>query len=211
MELRIDRAKKARALLLLAHGAGAGMDQPFLLHIAQGLAQHGITVVRFEFAYMAARREGRRLPPERLPALEARFTEAVAAVKTKKPLLLAGKSMGGRIATRVADVLKVRGVLAYGYPFHPPQKPSQTHHRVEHLSHLATPCLIVQGTRDPFGTPSEVAAYPLAPTLRVHWLEDGDHSLVPRKQSGHTSAAHMREAIEVSAQFVTQVLSGRTG
>lgn len=210
--LRIDRAPRARAVLALAHGAGAGMDTPILSALASGLAAHRISVVRFEFAYMAARRiSGRRSPPDRMPALQARFIEVVqtfAARGLRQPLFVGGRSMGGRIATHVADTLCARGVLAYSYPFHPPKRPDKL--RTEHLAALATPCLIVQGTRDAFGTPEEVATYPLGPKLRVHWLPDGDHSFVSRRPSGRTSAQNIAEAVAVSARFVTDVLGGRT-
>jgi predicted alpha/beta-hydrolase family hydrolase len=209
IEFRVDAPRKARAVLLLAHGAGAGMDAPFLVELAAGLARERIRVLRFEFAYMAARREGKRLPPQRMPALEERFVAAVAQARARLPLFVGGKSMGGRVATHIADRIGARGVLAYGYPFHPPKKPAQL--RVEHLRAMRTPCLVMQGTRDPFGTPDEVATYPLPPTLRVHWIADGDHSLLPRKQSGRTAAQNMKEAIEQSAEFVTAVLSERTG
>ncbi len=204
----IDAAKKARALMVLAHGAGAPMDTPFMSELAAGLAGHGIRVLRFEFAYMAARRDGLRKPPERMPVLEERFVEAVRKARARLPVFIGGKSMGGRVATRVADRIGARGVLAYGYPFHPPKKP--THLRVDHLTTLRTPCLVVQGTRDPFGTPDEVAGYALPSSLCVHWIGDGDHSLLPRKQSGRTGRQNMEEAIEVSAKFVTAVLSART-
>jgi uncharacterized protein len=208
IEFRIDAPRKARAVLLLAHGAGAGMDTPFMAELASGLAARQIRVLRFEFAYMAARREGARKPPERMPVLEQRFVEAVKAARARLPLFVGGKSMGGRVATRVADRVGAAGVLAFGYPFHPPQKPSQL--RVEHLTSMVTPGLVVQGTRDPFGTPEQVAHYPLPNTLRLHWLADGDHSFVPRKLSGRTSSQNLQEAIEVSAEFVTAALHHRT-
>ncbi|MET0284711.1 MAG: alpha/beta family hydrolase [Polyangiales bacterium] len=208
IEFRIDAPRKPRAVLLLAHGAGAGMDTPFMEELAAGLAREAIKVLRFEFAYMAARRTGTRKPPERMPVLEERFVEAAKAARARLPLFVGGKSMGGRVATRVADRIGASGVLAYGYPFHPPKKPTQL--RVEHLVTMSTPCLVLQGTRDPFGTPDEVLTYALPSTLQVHWLGDGDHSLLPRKQSGRTHAQNMREAIEVSANFVTAQLSGRT-
>jgi uncharacterized protein len=208
IDFRIDAPRRARAVLLLAHGAGAGMDTPFLGELASGLAAHGIRVLRFEFAYMAARRAGARKPPERMPVLEERFLAAVRAARPRLPLFVGGKSMGGRVATHVADRAGAQGVLAYGYPFHPPKKPAQL--RVAHLAAMTTPCLVVQGTRDPFGTPDEVVDYALPSTLRVHWIGDGDHSLSPRKQSGRSAAQNMKEAVDVSAEFVTQALSART-
>jgi predicted alpha/beta-hydrolase family hydrolase len=192
--------------LLLAHGAGAPMDSPFMEDMAQGLAARGIRVLRFEFPYMARARAGeKRGGPDRMPVLEACFREVVLAQADPAQLWLGGKSLGGRVATRIADQLGCLGVVALGYPFHPPQKPQQL--RTEHLAKLATRCLIVQGTRDPFGTPEEVARYALAPSLELCWVEDGDHSFAPRKKSGRSLAQNMAVAVDAVARFI----SGRSG
>jgi predicted alpha/beta-hydrolase family hydrolase len=202
--LLVDRPTLARARLVLAHGAGAAIDAPFLSQIAAGLATRGVEVVRFEFPYMHKRREtGKRAPPDRMPVLEAAFRAVIERVRDRLPLFLGGKSMGGRVATHIADALAVvQGVVVLGYPFHPPQQPQKQ--RVEHLRTLATPCLIVQGTRDPLGTADEVPGYALSENIRVHWLADGDHSFAPRKASGHTLAGHMDAAIEVCAGFILE-------
>jgi predicted alpha/beta-hydrolase family hydrolase len=201
--LLVDRPALARARLVLAHGAGVAMDAPFLAQIAAGLATRGVEVVRFEFPYMHRQREtDRRAPPDRMPALEAAFRAVIERVRDQLPLFLGGKSMGGRVATRIADALAVQGVLVLGYPFHPPQQPQKQ--RVEHLRTLTTPCLIVQGTRDPLGAADEVPGYALSENIRVHWLADGDHSFAPRKASGHTLAGHMETAIEVCAEFILE-------
>jgi hypothetical protein len=146
------------------------------------------------------REAGKRAPPDRVPALEASFRAVIERVRDRLPLFLGGKSLGGRVATRIADALAAQGVVVLGYPFHPPQQPQKQ--RVEHLRTLATPCLIVQGTRDPLGAADEVAAYALSESIRVSWLADGDHSFAPRKASGHTLAGHMDAAIEVCAGFI---------
>lgn len=104
------------------------------------------------------------------------------------------------MASLVADEVKPRGLVCLGYPFHPPGNPAKL--RTAHLEHLATPTLIVQGTRDPFGTREEVAGYELSPSIRIVWLEDGDHSWKPRKSSGKTEAGHLAEAVEVVAGFL---------
>jgi predicted alpha/beta-hydrolase family hydrolase len=201
--LLVDRPSAARAQLVLAHGAGVPMDSPFMAQVAGGLAARGIEVVRFEFPYMhRLRSAGRRGAPDRMPVLEAHFREAVEQARGDAPLFIGGKSMGGRVATRIADAIDARGVLALGYPFHPPKRPESL--RVEHLRTLRAPCLIVQGTRDPLGSQDEVAGYALAASIRVHWLADGDHSFEPRKASGHSLAQHMAEAIEVSARFILE-------
>ena len=111
---------------MLAHGAGAPMDSPFLDTIARGLAERGLRVVRFEFPYMRARRtSGARKPPDREPVLRASWREAIEAAGGGGPgrLVIGGKSLGGRIASLVADETGVRGLVCLGYPFHPPGRP----------------------------------------------------------------------------------------
>lgn len=201
IELLIDGPRKPRATLVLAHGAGAPMDSPFMEAIAQGLAARELSVVRFEFAYMARRRrEGVRAPPDRMPLLEARFRAVVASLKPAGPRFLGGKSMGSRVAVQLADELAAAGVVALGYPFHPPKQPDKL--RLEPLRALQTRCLIVQGTRDALGDRSEVAGYGLPRRVKMCWLEDGDHSFVPRKSSGHTEAQHLAAAVGAMSAFM---------
>lgn len=177
------------------------MDSDFMNEFARALGGRGVQVVRFEFPYMQRAREGhKRGGPDRMPVLEACFRETALELGAPERLFIGGKSMGGRVATRVADGLGVRGVIALGYPFHPPGKPQSL--RTEHLESLRTPCLIVQGTRDPFGTREEVPGYRLSPQVRVAWLEDGDHSFAPRKRSGRTTEQNLAEAVERVADFM---------
>jgi predicted alpha/beta-hydrolase family hydrolase len=118
-------------------------------------------------------------------------------------LWIGGKSMGGRIASMIADQAGVRGLVCLGYPFRPPgAAPAAAAKRTAHLRDLRTPTLIVQGTRDPFGGPDDVAGYTLSPSIRVHWIEDGDHSLKPRKSSGRTEAQNLAEAVAAVAAFL---------
>lgn len=196
-----DPAREPLASFVLAHGAGSTCDAPIMNQLATGLAVRGIEVVRFEFPYMERlRREGKRGPPDRMPVLEARYSEVIAGLADRPRLFIGGRSMGGRVATQLADKLKVRGVIALGYPFHPPNKPETL--RVEHLLRMQTRCLVVQGTRDPFGSPEEIARYALPDNIELHWLADGDHSFAPRKQSGHTLAGHVAEACDVMKRFM---------
>lgn len=202
--LRFDGPKRAARTLALAHGAGAPMDDPFLETIATGLAARGLRVARFEFPYMARRRDGgTRTPPDREPILLDTWRSAVASLGGGAALVIGGKSLGGRMASLVADELGVRGLVCLGYPFHPPGQPERL--RTAHLATLRTPALIVQGERDPFGTRSDVAAYRLSPAIRLHWIADGDHSLAPRKASGRTKAQSLQEAVEAVAAFVATV------
>lgn len=189
--------------LVLAHGAGAAMDSPFLANFAAGLAEQGVRVARFEFPYMRERRvSGARKPPDREPSLRRAWLAAIAALGGGGRLVIGGKSLGGRIASLIADEAAARGLVCLGYPFLPPG--SARPPRTAHLGGLRTPTLIVQGTRDPFGGPAEVAGYTLAAGIRLHWIEDGDHSLVPRKASGRTAAQNLAEAIAAVAAFVRE-------
>ena len=190
----------AGARLLLAHGAGAPMDTPFMNRIAEAIAGAGFEVIRFEFDYMAKRRsDGRRRGPDRAPKLIERFEQAIGQVGPSAEVFIGGKSMGGRIASLVATRTEVAGVVCLGYPFHPPGRPDRR--RTSHLETLETPTLIVQGTRDPFGTREEVAGYGLPTSIRVVWLEDGDHSFKPRKKSGRTWEQNLDAAAEAVIEF----------
>ena len=187
--------------VVLAHGAGAPMDSAPMNALAAGLAAEGLRVARFEFPYMRARRtEGRRPGPDREPVLLDTWRAVIAELGGAGPLVIGGRSMGGRMASMIADETGARGLVCLGYPFHPPGQPERT--RTAHLEHLRTPTLIVQGTRDPFGTPEDVAGYRLSPAIRIVWLEDGDHSFKPRAASGRTEKQNLQEAIAAVAGFV---------
>ncbi len=203
-DLLIDGAEGAPRTLVLAHGAGAPMDSPYMAYFAERLAGPALRVVRFEFPYMRARREGGgRKPPDREAVLLETWREVVRTLGKPEETIIGGKSMGGRMASMVADELGVRGLVCLGYPFHAPGRPEKP--RIEHLRDLRTPALIVQGTRDPFGSPDEVAGYGLAEGIRVRWLEDGDHDLKPRKTSGRTQRELWDEAIAVLREFVAEL------
>lgn len=199
-----DGPEDAAVTILLAHGAGAPMDSASMAATAKALAAAGFRVARFEFAYMAARRYGHRKPPPRADTVNPEYVAAVEALGAKGPLIIGGKSMGGRVASMVADELyaagKVAGLLCLGYPFHPPAKPEQL--RTKHLAGLKTPTLICQGTRDEFGTREEVAGYTLSDQIEILWLEDGDHDLKPRKSvSGFSTADHLKTLAETVADW----------
>ena len=196
-----DGPANAPDRLVLAHGAGAPMDSPTMEAIANGVAAAGIRVVRFEFPYMRRRRDGgRRRPPDRQAVLLETWHEVIDALGGAAKLVIGGRSMGGRMASLIADAVGARGLVCLGYPFHPPGKPERL--RTEHLAGLRTPTLIVQGERDTFGSKDEVGGYDLSGAIRVHWLSDGDHSFVPRKKSGHTADGHLAEAVATTAKFI---------
>lgn len=193
---------------LFAHGSGVGMDAPFMATVAAGLAERGLRVARFEFAYMAARRVGgAKRPPPKMDVLEAEYHAAVAALASQGPLVIGGKSMGGRVASLIADELyaagRIKGVLCLGYPFHPEGKPEVL--RVAHLEGLKTPMLICQGTRDPLGTQEDVAGYDLSDQIELAWFEDGDHHLKPRKRvTGLVHDAYLLRCCDVSADWIAR-------
>lgn len=197
--------------LLLAHGAGAPMDSPFMNLVASLLADRGIAVSRFEFAYMAARRTGgKKRPPPRAEAVVPEYVAAVAAARVRWPhakFAIGGKSMGGRVASLAAQSLYEQGaivaLICLGYPFHPPAKPEQL--RTSHLAAMTCPTLIVQGERDPFGTRAEVEAMTLAQAIAVHWAGDGDHDLGPRGGQGYTRRGNLESAADAIAATLRRV------
>ncbi|MDB5536053.1 MAG: Alpha/beta hydrolase [Devosia sp.] len=191
-----DGPEDAEVTILLAHGAGAPMDSGSMNATTKVLAAAGLRIARFEFAYMASRRtDAGRRPPPRADKVMPEFVAAVDDLgPTNGPLIIGGKSMGGRVASMVADPLyeagRIAGLLCLGYPFHPPGQPEQL--RTKHLVGLKTPSLIVQGTRDEFGTRQEVVHYELSSAIELMWLDDGDHDLKPRKTiSGFSAADHL--------------------
>ena len=202
----IEGAGDGRPTLVLAHGAGTPMDHPAMERMSALLAEAGVRTVRFEFPYMAERRiSGKRPGPNPARALEATWREVIDDLGAAG-LVIGGKSMGGRIASMVAEEAGVAGVVCLGYPFHPPGRPEKL--RTAHLEAIQTPVLIVQGERDPFGRPEEVAGYDLSEQVRVHWMTDGDHSLKPRKSSGRTEEENLAEAAVEAARFVVEVTGG---
>ena len=186
------------------------------------LSEVGIASVRFEFAYMQQRRvDGRKRPPDRQPALLDGFVQALRLARSELPpncqLLAGGKSMGGRMASLLAqnsgatndleDNL-MDAVVCYGYPFHPPGKPDRW--RTSHLSHLACPLLIVQGTRDPFGRPAELQSQRAALAgCDLHWLEGGNHDFQPLVRQPQTQSDLIRQAAQLTRQFMDRIVTER--
>ncbi|MGO9604675.1 MAG: alpha/beta fold hydrolase [Candidatus Binataceae bacterium] len=200
----IDGPKTGAMTLVLAHGAGAAMDSPFMQTIAHGVAAKGIRVVRFEFPYMRRRREtGKGGAPDPQAVLMQSWRDTIEKLGGGDRLVVGGKSLGGRIASMVADEAGVRGLVCLGYPFHPPGNPAKT--RTAHLEKMQTRALILQGMRDTFGKPDEVAKYKLSRAIRIGWMHDGDHSFKPRVSSGRTEADNLRAAIGLVADFVTSL------
>lgn len=189
--------KSELTTLVLAHGAGAGMDSDFMVAFAEGLSARGLQVVLFEFPYMQKRRiDGKRRPPDRAPKLMEYYKEVIADLEPGRRLIIGGKSMGGRIASMLlAENNKLAdGLLMLGYPFAPPGKPDKL--RVEHFPDIENPTVIVQGERDTFGGKAFVEDLTLPLNFNVFWSEDGDHSLKPRKASGRTESENWEAAMD---------------
>ena len=190
-------------LFIFAHGAGAGMDHDFISSVASGLAKQGIQVVRFNFPYMVKRAEdGKKRPPDRAPKLLAAYEEVITHFASQ-PIVIGGKSMGGRMSSLLVDHPLVAGIACLGFPFHPPGKPEN--YKGAHLANLEKPTLILQGERDTFGKREEFDEFVLSEHVDVHFLPDGDHGFKPRKRSGYTEADNIATAGELLAEFIKKV------
>ena len=191
---------KADALLVLAHGAGAGQQHPFMTAVAKGFAARGVDVVTFDFPYM---RERRKIP-DKAPVLEKAFADVVAAARewsSATRMFIGGKSMGGRMATHLGatHLEGLAGIIVFGYPLHPPGKPAQL--RVQHLPSIAVPVLIVQGERDAFGSPQELkpAIETMTAPVTLHAVAKGDHSLAV---GGRPRDEILNEVLDVAAAWI---------
>ncbi|SDQ83316.1 alpha/beta fold hydrolase [Pseudovibrio sp. Tun.PSC04-5.I4] len=199
--------------LILAHGAGAPMDANFMNRFADAAAQNGIAVARFEFGYMAKRREtGKKAPPPRADKLISEYQNVVQAIaeETEGPVLIGGKSMGGRVAAMLAGSeslpARVVGIVCLGYPFHTSAKKELADWRFEPLQKSQRPILIAQGDRDQMGCQLDVEAVELPEFVRLHWLEDGNHDLAPRGASPATWKGNIEQAAKETAAFFGNLL-----
>ncbi|EGU4186029.1 alpha/beta fold hydrolase [Vibrio parahaemolyticus] len=192
-------------LFVFAHGAGAGMEHDFMTAVAKGLVEQGIRVVRFNFPYMGKRSEdGKKRPPDRAPKLLEAYSEVIAHFASS-PVVIGGKSMGGRMASLLAEHELVEGIACLGFPFHPPGKPEKF--KGDHLASIDKPTLILQGERDTFGKREEFDEFVFSQQVKVSFLPDGDHSFKPRKSSGHTEAGNIALAVEQLSAFINEVYS----
>lgn len=201
--LHIDGPRRAKTCVILAHGAGESSASSFLSWFAAELAKQGRRVVRFDFPYMQQRSlTGRKRPPDREEILRQTWQDVIAAVAAER-FVIGGKSMGGRIASLIADESGADGLIALGYPFHPSGRPEQT--RVAHLESIRTPTLILQGERDSFGSRADVEEYNLSEAVRVHWLPDGDHSFRPGRGSERTLDQNLKNAGRAIEKFLWEI------
>jgi predicted alpha/beta-hydrolase family hydrolase len=199
--LRYDPKPPARFTLVLAHGAGAGQQHPWMVGMASGLAERGVRVLTFNFPYTEA---GRRVP-DRPEVLIASFRAAVATARghaEQAPLFIGGKSLGGRMASHLASEGEagVAGLICLGYPLHPPGRPDQL--RVSHLPQIKMPVLIVQGSRDAFGTPEEIRTHVKGLRLELAVIEGGDHSFKQAKKTAPDPEASRASLLDGVVRFM---------
>lgn len=203
MSVLYSQASGSFCTLILAHGAGAPMDSSFMESVTERFLALGISVVRFEFPYMAQRRlDGVRRPPNRMNVLQDSWRAMYAEVRqqTVEPIVIAGKSMGGRVASMLADELAADALVCFGYPFYPARKPEKP--RTEHLLGLRTPTLIVQGERDPLGRREVVESYVLSAAIEFEWMALADHDLKPLKRSGCSHEQYLQQAVLRATEFI---------
>ena len=192
-------------ILVLTHGAGTSSSHPSMAELARLIGERGVRFARFDFPYMRrAAATGRRAwPPDDEDVLVGAWVEVLRELAPASRLVIGGRSLGGRVASILADAAEVAGLVCVSYPFHPPNHESPV--RTAHLRVMETPTLIVQGERDPYGTREEVEQYQLSPNIRLHWIPDGDHGLIPRKRSGLTEAGNLASAAAAIADFVQEL------
>ncbi|HSB13625.1 MAG TPA: alpha/beta family hydrolase [Bryobacteraceae bacterium] len=206
----LERPHQARWLLVLAHGAGAGMRHAFMENLASELANAGIATLRYQFPYMQHRR-GRPDPPAVLTATVRSAIGAAVETTPDLPLLAGGKSLGGRMTSHVFSelpragatdaVARVIGLVFFGFPLHQPGRPDTK--RADHLSRVTVPMLFLQGTRDALADLSLVRPLceGLAPRATLHIVDDADHSFHVLKRSGTTDADVLRDLARVTASW----------
>ncbi|MCU1566153.1 MAG: dienelactone hydrolase [Pseudarthrobacter sp.] len=195
------RPDNPSATVVVAHGAGAGMEHPFLTGLTAALNGLGVATLRFNFPY----REAGRKFPDRPPVAVAAWRAVMAAAAEQAaehqdtgPLWAAGKSFGGRMASMaVAEGMDAAGLVYLGYPLHPPGKPEKL--RDEHLYGLATPMLFLQGSRDTFATPEILAdvVSRIGPNAVLQWVDGGDHSfaVAGKKRSAAEAGASLARPV----------------
>ena len=203
--------RRAPAALILGHGAGAGQHSTFMVDFASALAALGLDVLTFNFLYT----EQKRRLPDRAPVLEECYREVIIAARdclesARRALFIGGKSMGGRIATQVAaadHTLPVTGLVLLGYPLHPPGQPQKL--RDAHLPSVGRPMLFVQGSRDTFGTPDELAPIlaRVTPRPSTYVVAGGDHSF---KLSRKDPLAQARIYSEMQRRIAEWITAGGT-
>ena len=195
---------KDAPVFIVTHGSGAGMETPYMTAIAEKIASHDIRVARFEFEFMAQRRiTGKKRPPPKAEKLIDHFSQVIDEIDASS-VFIGGKSLGGRVASMLAqrafDEQRIKGLVCLGYPFHPPGKPESL--RTAHFENFNCPTLVCQGERDPFGKREEIETYDLPASMQFHWAPFGNHDQVPPKRSGITAEQNWDDVAKSVADFI---------
>jgi predicted alpha/beta-hydrolase family hydrolase len=201
------RPAKARWLMVLGHGAGAGMSHPFMAKLADELAGVGVATLRYQFPYMEDRRRVPD-PPAVLTTAVVAAVRAAAEAAPGLPLLAGGKSMGGRMTSQAAaqhPLDGVRGLVFFGFPLHPPNQPGTK--RADHLAKVTIPMLFLQGTRDALAdlTLLRPVCAKVGPRATLHVVETADHSFHVLKSSGRTDEQVLRELAQTAASWAEAI------
>lgn len=206
----LNIAKDAKALVIFAHGAGADMNHQYIEELVDLMNAQQLNVLRFNFPFMDKRKiDGKRRPPDRMPALVACYQDILASINTSLPVFIGGKSMGGRVAAILAGdnalmtTHQVQGVICLGYPFHPAKK--QENLRLAPLQETQLPVLILQGERDALGSELEIKGYEISSRCQIHFFNDGDHDLKPRVKSGYNLKQHQSAAVNKMRNFIDEI------
>ncbi len=201
----INGKKKAIKRIILAHGAGAAMDSEWMEELTKKLVKRDIQVIRFNFPYMIkAQEEGKKYPPSGKQILLESWERMIEKHRQMGHLFIGGKSLGGRMASLIADGNKVDGLVCLGFPFHAPGK--SIGDRAEHLKKMKTPTIILQGKRDSMGSFEELKGLRFARKVKINWVESGDHSFKPLKSSGLSLDDNLEYVAEAVDQFMIKVL-----
>jgi uncharacterized protein len=202
-----DRPATARAVLVLAHGAGAGMEHPSMQAVAAGLAERGIATLRYQFPYME--RKSRR--PDPPPLCHATVRAAVAEatrLAPDLPLIAGGRSFGGRMTSQAqaeVPLARIRGLVFLAFPLHPAGRPGTE--RGVHLQEVDIPMLFIQGTRDELADLSLLR--PLVERLgaraTLHLLEDADHSFHVPARSGRKDSDLRDDALDAMCTWLDRL------
>jgi predicted alpha/beta-hydrolase family hydrolase len=203
----LQRPGNARQLLILAHGAGAGMTHPFMESLSTELASVGVATLRYQFPYMEQRRRIPDAPAILLSTVRA-AVGAASQVAPDLPLFAGGKSMGGRMTSQAAaerSLDDVKGLIFFGFPLHPPNRPGTT--RAEHLAKVTVPMLFLQGTRDAFADLKLLRPIctELRPQATLHIVKDADHSFHVPKSTGKTDSEVLRELVKTVSSWAEEV------
>jgi hypothetical protein len=196
----INGKKSSKHTIILAHSAGESMSSEFMNYFSENLSDIGFYCIRFQFPFMTKQvKEEKKYPPDKLQILVNTWN-SVLKIFDRKKIIIGGKSMGGRVATLIADSQNVNGVIALGYPFI--STTGNIKNRIEHLKNIKTPTLICQGENDKLGKKEFIDKLQLSKNIKLHWIKESNHSLVPLKRSGKTSKECWNECIIEIKNFV---------